>query len=126
MTSLNIDDLRSYVFCVFSGIEEPEGSLNFETLKYRGTGFFVTKNGDAVTAAHILPLPDELESGSRLYAILVFDGEEKYCRILMAANFDRGDLAIFRVNTEQDTNPYFDLNFDEVRNGASKIVHLGC
>jgi hypothetical protein len=122
MNSLNIDDLRSYVFCVYSGIEEPTGNLNSDSLEFLGTGFFVTKNGDALTAAHVLPSPEELEPNRNLYAILVFDGEVKFCRILMAAKFDYGDLAIFRVNTEQKSNPYFTISFEDIGNGSDVMA----
>ena len=119
---LDIDDLRSYVFCIFSGTEKQPGTLDLDSLNFLGTGFFVTKNGDAVTAAHVLPVPDDLDAGRQLYAVLVFDNEEKYCRILMAVDFSQADLAIFRVQTEREANPYFTLSFDDVGNGEDVMA----
>lgn len=122
MNTLNIEDLRSFVFCIYSGIEKLPGTLDFNSLQFLGTGFFVTKNGDAVTAAHVLPRPDQLKPKEQLFAITVFDDGEKYCRIVMSAFFREVDLVLFRVQTERESNIFFKPCFEEVGNGDDVIA----
>jgi S1-C subfamily serine protease len=96
VNALVVEDAE-YVFPVFSARAQDNGVL-LESRRFLGTGFFVTKRGDAITANHVIPTPDALEEGRRLIAIVQVDGEAKVCWITRAAKFELFDIALFHVN----------------------------
>jgi hypothetical protein len=100
VNALVVEDARKYVFPVFSARAQDNGVL-LESRRFLGTGFFVTKRGDAITANHVIPTPDALEEGRRLIAIVQVDGEAKVCWITRAAKFELFDIVLFHVNLSQ-------------------------
>jgi len=77
MSTLIIDDAREYIFPLFL-VESQEDGVLLESRIYLGTAFFVSECGDAITANHILPEPDNLPHGKRVVAI-VQQGSEHKC-----------------------------------------------
>lgn len=100
MSALVLEDVREYIFPIFL-ISAQDNSVSLESRTFLGTGFFVTKCGDAITASHVIPTPDEMAEGRRLVAIVQVDGEPKVCWITHAAKFELFDVALFHVNLSQ-------------------------
>ena len=112
---LTLEDAREYIFPIFS-VEAEDNGVHLDTRIYLGTAFFVTKKGDAITASHVLPLRDELQSKRRLVAIILRDGKETVCWITHAAKFEAFDLALLHVNL--DETKYLPLSSQEVISGT--------
>lgn len=112
---LEINDLRQYVFGLFLG-RENESVVDTNSLKFLGTAFFITKRGDAITAAHTLPSDEDLEDSECVLGILGEGGKTKACRVVVAAKFADSDLAVFRLQ-EKNTR-YFEISFEEIPLGA--------
>jgi hypothetical protein len=93
-----IEDLRELIFPIFTVPTLSDNEIHFESRKFLGTGFFVSKEGDALTAAHVIPTPDRLEEDHRLIAVLMHDGEQKVCWINKALIFSENDAALIQVN----------------------------
>lgn len=113
--SLTLEDAREYIFPIFS-VEAEDNGVHLETRVFLGTAFFVTKKGDAITASHVLPIPDELQSGRRLVAIIQYDGKETVCWITRAAKFDAFDLALLHVNL--DETKYLPISSQRIPSGT--------
>lgn len=77
---------------------------------------FVTKRGDAITANHVIPTPDDLGEVRRLIAIVQVDGDAKVCWITRAAKFQSFDVALFNVNLSQ--TKYLPVSTEQVMWGA--------
>jgi len=122
MAKLILDDARGYVFCLFLGKEDENSAVIQDSLEYLGTAFFVSKKGDAITAAHVIPPDALLDADQHLYAISVKDGKTQVYRVLMAAVFEESDLAICRVNV--DDNPYLEASFTR-HSAGTDIVTIG-
>lgn len=112
---LTLEDAREYIFPIFS-VEAEDNGVQLDTRIFLGTAFFVTKKGDAITASHVLPIPDELQSKRRLVAIILRDGKETVCWITHAAKFEAFDLALLHVNL--DETKYLPLSSQEVISGT--------
>ena len=112
---LTLEDAREYIFPIFS-VEAEDNGVHLDTRIYLGTAFFVTKKGDAITASHVLPIRDELQSKRRLVAIILRDGKETVCWITHAAKFEAFDLALLHVNL--DETKYLPLSSQEVISGT--------
>ena len=112
---LTLEDAREYIFPIFS-VEAEDNGVQLDTRIFLGTAFFVTKKGDAITANHVLPIPDELQSKRRLVAIILRDGKETVCWITHAAKFEAFDLALLHVNL--DETKYLPLSSQEVISGT--------
>ncbi len=117
-----IEELREYVFALFLGEEETEGQVERESLEFLGTAFFVSKRGDAVTAAHIIPSRKDLGDSQSLYGVLFRNGKEEIFKVTMAAKFEKSDFAIFKLGIN-DT-PHFETSFDEPLMGTD-VISLG-
>lgn len=113
MNSAVTIDSREYVFPIFS-MAGDASSINSEGRRFLGTGFFVSKKGSAVTAAHVLP--EILEEGRRLVAIVIVDGKETVCWINYAAKIANFDFALFKVNLP--LTKYFPISDMEVLIGT--------
>lgn len=96
-SSLYLEDAREYIFPIFSVETEGDG-IYLESRIFLGTGFFVTKRGDAVSAGHVLLAPNELPADRRLIAIVQCDGEATPCWITKAAKLESFDVALLHVN----------------------------
>ena len=113
--SFVISDLRQYVFGLFVGREQ-NSVVNIGSLDFLGTAFFVTKLGDAVTAAHALPSPEQLDDDQCVLGILNECGEPKPYRVTESANFESRDFTLFRLAIK--SSKYFDVGFDEILAGT--------
>jgi trypsin-like peptidase len=92
-----IEDARDLIFPLFSVRADGNG-IYLGSRTFLGTGFFVSRCGDAITAAHLLPPPDTLPEGRRLVAVVTLAGREEVCWVTHAAAFDAWDLALVHVN----------------------------
>lgn len=122
MAKFVLDDAREYVFCLFLGREDEYAVVLQDSLEYLGTAFFVSKKGDAITAAHVIPPDTSLDADQHLYAISIRDGKTQVYRVLMAAVFEESDLAICRVNVND--NPYLKVSFAR-HSAGTDVVTIG-
>jgi len=97
MPTLVLNDGREFVFPLLL-VDVHGNSVDLKSNTYLGTGFFVTTRGDAVTAAHVIPLPQDIPTGRQLVALVQQDGKPIVCWITQAARFDQCDLALIHVN----------------------------
>ena len=119
MSVLLLEDAREYIFPIFSVRTQGNG-VYLESRVFLGTGFFITKRGDAITANHVIPLPKNIQEGHRLIAIITEGGKEKVCWITKAAKFESFDIALFHVNLK--ITKYLQLTLDRILAGTD--VHL--
>jgi hypothetical protein len=115
MKTLIIEDAREYIFPIFS-VPSKDNGIFLEQRIYLGTAFFVTKHGDAITAGHVLPKPEELEEGHRLIAIVVENGTQRLCWITHCAKFELFDVALLHVNLER--TKYLQVSAEEIPAGT--------
>lgn len=115
MGVLVLEDAREYVFPIFS-VQAEDNGIFLESRVFLGTAFFISKCGDAITASHVLPRPDDLVQGRRLIAVVLKDGKETVCWITRAAKFEALDLALVHVNLEN--TKYLPLATEEVVAGT--------
>jgi Trypsin-like peptidase domain len=87
-----------------------------ESRKFLGTGFFVTKRGDAITAAHVLQEQEDLPPGYRLVAVIFVDGIETVCWVTRSLKFSELDLALFYVNLSE--TKYLPVDFPAILPGT--------
>ncbi len=113
--TLILEDAREYIFPIFS-VEAEDNGAHLNTRVFLGTAFFVTKKGDAITASHVLPIPDELQQGRRLVAVVHRNGTETVCWITHAAKFEAFDLALLHVNL--DETKYLPISSQEITSGT--------
>jgi hypothetical protein len=115
MKTLIIEDAREYIFPIFS-VPTKDNGIFLEQRIYLGTAFFVTKHGDAITAGHVLPKPEELKKEHRLIALVVQNGKQTPCWITHCAKFELFDVALLHVNLE--ITKYLQVSADEVPGGT--------
>jgi hypothetical protein len=112
-----IDDVRSRVFPLVLSKPMPDTTTPFplDKTNYLGVGFFVAKNGIAVTAGHVLPDPADVPD--MLPYAIIWDG--KIPRAHKVTNYvspdDGTDLAVFRI--EGVKPPYLELSFRHLHMG---------
>lgn len=115
MKSIVIEDIREYIFLIFS-VRHEENNIFMDSRTYLGTGFFVSKQGDAFTAGHVIPSPEDIGSDRRLIAITMRQGKPEVCWINKALKFDELDIALIEVNIKG--NRYFNLTTEEIYSGT--------
>ncbi len=115
MPSLALDDAREYIFPLFL-VESKDNGVLLESRVFLGTAFFVSKCGDAITANHVLPKPNDLPHGKKVVAIVQCGTAQQVCWITHAVAFDGCDLALIHVNLE-DTK-YLSISDEEVPAGT--------
>lgn len=116
-----LKDTHYYVFCIFL-VSEKEGAISLDDHQYLGTGFFVTPNGDAVTAAHVVPTPDQIPKGKTVIAMIRRDEGFFPCYLNHALITPSCDFALLKINI--DKTPFLEVSFDQVLPG-SDVVLLG-
>lgn len=115
MSTLVLDDAREYIFPLFL-VESRDNGVLLEPRIFLGTAFFVSKRGDAITANHVLPKPDDLPPGKRVVAIVQQGPEQQVCWLTHAASFEECDLALIHVNLE--CTKYLSLSDEDVSAGS--------
>jgi len=111
-----LNDAREYIFPLFT-VQAGEGNGIFlESRVLLGTAFFVTKNGDAITARHVMPQAEDLPSDKRVVAIVQSGEHQQICLINQVATFSGCDLALIHVNVEG--TKYLQLMEEDVLNGT--------
>lgn len=115
MSMLILDDAREYIFPLFL-VDSQDNGIFLESRVFLGTAFFVTKRGDAITANHVVPKPDNLPVGKRVVAIVQQGTEQHICWLTHAASFEACDLTLIHVNLER--TKYLSLSEEEVSAGA--------
>jgi hypothetical protein len=102
-------DVRNLVFPVIAGRETAEG---FRRTAFRGTGFFISTRGLALTAAHVIHQnPEELR-----VALPATGGSSpmKAVELDWAITLPNSDIAVLRVNVQ--SSQCFLSRFDKVLN----------
>ena len=115
MKRMLIEDMREYIFLIFS-VKYEENGISMDSRTYLGTGFFVSKQGDAFTASHVIPPPEDIESDRRLIAVTMREGKQEVSWINKALKFDELDIALIGVNLKG--NKYFELVTEEIYSGT--------
>lgn len=110
-----LEEARQYVVPLFTMKADGNGVV-VGSRKFLGTAFFVTRQGDAITAAHVLPPPTSLANDTRLVAVVVVDGKERVCWVNHAAVLEAFDVALLKVNL-QDTK-YLSVSAEPVLAGT--------
>lgn len=114
-----IEDAREQIIPLFI-VDGEEASVNWDSRKFLGTAFFVTKHGDAITAAHVVITPDELPAGKRFVAVVQLDGKETVCWVNRAAWFGDWDFALIHINI--DNNKYLKIDSSVVHSGSDVVL----
>jgi Trypsin-like peptidase domain len=109
------EEAREYIIPLFTA-KVIGNSVDINSRKYLGTAFFVTKKGDAITAAHVIPAPEELSENLRLIAVAWVHGKEEVCWVNRAAVFEDCDLALLEINLP-DTR-FLEISLAEVYAGT--------
>lgn len=115
MSPLVLDDAREYIFPLFL-VESQDNGIFLESRVFLGTAFFVSRRGDAITANHVLPKPEQLPPGKRVVAVVQHGSEQEICWITHAVSFEDCDFALFHVNLEH--TKYLSLSHEEVSAGS--------
>lgn len=115
MSTLILNDAREYIFPLFM-VDSKDNGVNLESRNFLGTAFFVTKYGDAITASHVVPKPDDIPTGKRVIAIVQRGIEQQVCWLTFTASFENCDLALIHVNI--DRTKYLTLTDEEVVPGS--------
>jgi hypothetical protein len=96
-----VDDIREFVFPLYIADDpsrlQPDQPIVLSNTNYLGTGFFISKNGVALTAGHVIPSPDQIPDGKALLAV-VYDGElPRGQQVQIAFVHDKFDIAVLKV-----------------------------
>lgn len=110
-----LNDAREYVFPIFA-VEAQDNGVFMQSRAFLGTAFFVTKRGDAITAAHVLPDSEALEGGRRLVAVVARNGVEEVCWITHSAKLPSFDFALLHINLAE--TKYLPIGAPEVGAGT--------
>lgn len=121
MPALILNDAREYIFPLFLVKTEGDG-VYLEKREFLGTAFFVTKCGDAITASHVVPKPENIDPGKRVVAIVQQGSEQTVCWVTHAATFEKCDLALVHINLNK--TKYLDLT-DEKMPAGTDIQLIG-
>lgn len=111
---LIIQEVRQYIFPVLIG-EEEKGVLQTNSVEFLGTGFFITRNGIALSAAHVFPTLEKL-GNKKLYVLIRCDGKNEFYRVVASTVFPNIDIAIVKI--EVDNVKYFPVKFKETVAGT--------
>jgi hypothetical protein len=114
-----LQDTREYVFPIFE-ISSANNTVDVATATFLGTGFFVTRRGDAITAAHVLPDPKQLQPGRRIVAVVLVAGKQTVCWITQAAEFAGFDVALIKVNLTE--TKFLPVDGPEILPGTDVMV----
>lgn len=97
-------------------METSNNGIYLESREFLGTAFFVSKQGDAITANHVLPQPANLPENKKVVAIVQHGSEQKTCWITHFAAFAECDFALIHVNI--DNTKFLTLSDCEVPAGS--------
>lgn len=114
-----LEDAREYVIPLFTMLSNGDGVF-VESRKFLGTAFLVTRQGDAITAAHVLPPPGSLEDGRRLVTVMLVDSKEQVCWVTHAAVFAAFDVALLKINLS--STKYLSVSASTVPAGTDVVV----
>jgi hypothetical protein len=115
MSTLILDDAREYIFPLFM-VDSKDNGVFLESRNFLGTAFFVTRCGDAITASHVVPKPDDIPTGKCVIAIVQRGIEQQVCWIKSADSFENCDFALIHVNIGR--TKYLTLTDEEVVPGS--------
>jgi len=72
--------------------------VNLAVRQFIGTAFFVTSRGHAITAAHVLPVPQGLDAAHRLIGVVRIDGISTICGVTEVTVLEDQDLGLVTTN----------------------------
>ena len=116
---VTLDDIREYVFPLYIADDpvrlKPDQPVVLSNANYLGTGFFISKNGVALTAGHLTLSPEQVPEGKALLAV-VYDGERpRGQQVQIAFIPDNYDIAVLKVAFSP--KKYLPLSFEPVYMG---------
>jgi hypothetical protein len=95
-----LENAKEVIFGLFTVSSEGDG-IYLESRTFLGTAFFVSDQGDALTAGHVLPSPEQLGDKRRIIAVRVCEGRQQIHFVTQAAVFAAWDLGLLRVDLEK-------------------------
>jgi hypothetical protein len=119
-----LDDIREYVFPLYLADDpaclRPDEPVVLSNTNYLGTGFFISKNGVALTAGHLTPVPEQVPDGKALLAV-VYDGERpRGQQVQIAFIPDNHDIAVLKIAFSP--TKYLPLSFERVHMGEDVMA----
>lgn len=112
MDPMIIEDIRDHVFPIQVGIYPANLASEMFVIdkdSFLGTGFFITRNGVALTAAHCMPDPEAL--GGKSLCAGLWDGSRiRAHRVLASAQFGNLDIAVIKI--ENVESKFLPLSFE--------------
>jgi hypothetical protein len=116
---MEIDNIREHVFPLFVGDDparlKSEDAIVLNNSNYLGTGFFIAKNGVALTAGHCVLAPGDIPPGKTLLAI-VWRNERPCAQQVTAAFVPAGrDVGILKVSFSPAK--YLPVSFEQIHMG---------
>ena len=115
MLELIINDGREYIFPLFL-VETNDNGVYLDTREFLGTAFFISRQGDAITANHVLPDPSTLPANKKVVAVVQQNSDQKICWVTHYASFAGCDLALAHINL--DNTKYLTISDCEVPAGS--------
>lgn len=109
---LVLEDTREYIFPIYS-VKSDGINIYIDTRIFLGTGFFVSKKGDALTANHVIP--EEVAPDCRLIAILFHNGQQAICWINNVFKFKNADIALIEINIQN--NNFLEISAETICSG---------
>jgi len=91
---------EEYIFPLYSAPADGD-NVDLGAGAFLGTAFLVSSQGDAITAAHVIPLPEALPEGHRIVAATWHQGKPQPCWITHAATFESFDVALLQLNLRE-------------------------
>jgi hypothetical protein len=92
-----LSNAREYVVPLFTA-RAAGNTVQIDARRFVGTAFFVTKQGDAITAGHVVPRVQDMNDGRRLVAVVRRNGQQVVCWVTHAARFEQFDVALVHIN----------------------------
>ena len=100
MPAFVLEEARSYIFPLFLVTAKGDADIDLDGRQFLGTGFFVTPKGDAITAAHIVPSPQNIPAGKRVVAVVQEGEKQLICFLTHSAAFENDDLGLIHLQVK--------------------------
>jgi hypothetical protein len=115
-----IQDIRQYVFPLYIGTDpatlKTTDPITASDQNFLGNGFFVTKNGVALAAAHCLPRSDDIPAGQTILAALWDGNIVRAQQVIASTVIPDYDVAIMKVRAVP--TKYLELAFGQPSIGS--------
>lgn len=116
MAAFVLQDARSYIFPIFLVTAKGPNDVDLDGRQFLGTGFFVTPKGDAISAAHVVPMPNDVPAGKKVVAVVQEGEKQLVCFLTHTARFENDDLGVLHFKAEN--TKYLNVNDAEIPAGT--------